>query len=210
MKDQGLRILRGWIGAFVCTGLAAASHTVADGGMPPLPILGLLLCLSAVVCTALASNKISLVRTSLAVMLSQGGYHGAFALFGHQHQVSGILNDTGGHTGHAGHVVELSLDPAVTASSMESVNGLMMPLAHLAAAVLSVLAIRRGELAASAFAEAIFLWVPRLIRFVRAAPATRGKMPLPGIAYRGLVLRDVLRPTLHRRGPPRGSAFAIS
>ena len=91
MKDHGLRILRGWIGALICTCLAAASHTVVDGAMPPLPILGLLLCISAVICTALAASKSSLPRTGLAVLLSQGAYHGAFALFGHQHHAAGLL-----------------------------------------------------------------------------------------------------------------------
>src|SRR4051812_43398768 len=63
MKDRGLRILRGWIGALICTCLAAASHTAVDGIMPPPAILGLLLCISAVICTSLASGKISLLRT---------------------------------------------------------------------------------------------------------------------------------------------------
>ena len=79
MKNHGQRILRGWIGALLCTCLAAASHTLIDGDLPPLPILALLLCIGAVICTALASSRISLLRTALAVLLSQGAYHGAFA-----------------------------------------------------------------------------------------------------------------------------------
>lgn len=210
MNDHGLRIMRGWIGAFVCTSLAAASHTLVDGATPPLAILGLLFCISAVICTGLASNKISLLRTTCAVGLSQGIYHGAFALFGHQHQVFGTLNATGEHAGHAEQLTHLSINSSISiAASVEPATGLLMPLAHVLAGALTVLAIRRGEIAARAFAEAILLWVPRLILFARTMQLPRGSQPLLGSYRPSLVLRDVLRPSLYRRGPPRGPAFAI-
>ena len=102
-----------------------------------------------------------------------------------------------------------SLGPTVAAGTeADPSTGLLMPAAHLVAAVLTVVALRRGELAVRALAEAIVLWVPRVILFVRALQAARGKQPLLGVAYRSLVLRDVLRPALHRRGPPWGPAFA--
>lgn len=210
MKDHGLRIVRGWIGALVCTGLAAASHALADGQLPPLPILGLLLCLSAVVCTALATNKISVLRTSLAVAMSQGIYHSAFALFGHNHQSSAMAGGGGIHAGHAAHGITLGLDFPVAAAAATDVHGSgLMATAHLAAALLTIMALRKGETAVRAIADAIFLYVPRLILFVRAIQAVRGKQPLLDVAYRSLVLRDVLRPALRRRGPPVGPAFAI-
>lgn len=209
MKDHGLRILRGWIGALICTCLAAASHTAVDGVMPPPAILGLLLCISAVICTALASGKSSLMRTGLAVLLSQGAYHGAFVLFGHQHQGTGLIGEAGTHAVHAGHGLELGLDPTVAAATAaDSPAGWLMTAAHVVSAIVTIVAMRRGEIAARTFAEAISLYVPRLILFVRGLQASRGKQPLLGVAYRMLVLRDVLRPALHRRGPPRGPAFA--
>ena len=210
MKDRGLRIVRGWIGALICTCLAAASHSVIDGAMPPLPVLGLLLCISAVICTAFASTGISLLRTGLAVLLSQGIYHGAFGLFGHQHQVSGIVSATGAMPGHEGHVMSLGIDPAAAAAAADPATGLLMPLSHVLAAVLTVLAMRRGELAVRALAEAIFLYVPRLILFVRSLQGACRRRSLLGVAYRAPLLRNVLRPVLHRRGPPRGTAFALS
>ncbi|WP_139194649.1 hypothetical protein [Arthrobacter sp. UCD-GKA] len=207
MKDHGLRILRGWIGALICTCLAAASHTAVDGVMPPLAVIGLLLCISAVICTALASGKTSLMRTGLAVLLSQGAYHGAFGLFGHQHQgAAGLILESGAHAGHG---LELGIGPTVAAATAaESPAGWLMTVAHVAAAIVTITAMRRGEIAARTFAQAISLYVPRLILFVRGLQATRGIQPLLGVAYRVLVLRDVLRPALHRRGPPRGPAFA--
>ena len=213
MKNHGQRILRGWIGALLCTCLAAASHTLIDGDLPPLPILGLLLCIGAVICTALASSRISLLRTALAVLLSQGAYHGAFALFGHQHQVAGLLNEDSGLAGHAAHTLTLNVDPSVVAVAVAAADPSapwLMPLAHVLAAAVTVVVLRRGEMAVRAFADVLSLYVPRLILFIRSLPSVRGKQPLLGVAYRSLVLRDVLRPALHRRGPPRGPAFAFS
>ena len=211
MKNHGQRILRGWIGALLCTCLAAASHTLIDGDLPPLPILGLLLCIGAVICTALASSRISLLRTALAVLLSQGAYHGAFALFGHQHQVAGLLNEDSGLAGHAAHTLTLGVDTSVAAAAVaEPSSSWLMPLAHVLAAAVTIAALRRSEIAVRAFAEVLSLYVPRLILFIRSLPSVRGKQPLLGVAYRSLVLRDVLRPALHRRGPPRGPAFAFS
>lgn len=209
MKDHGLRIVRGWIGALVCTGLAAASHALADGQLPPLPILGLLLCVSAVVCTALAANKISLLRTSLAVGISQGIYHGAFALFGHSHQASGLVREGGVHTGHPSHVVSLSVEPPLAAVASDLHSSSLMAVAHLGAALLTIAVLRKGEIAARSFADAILLHIPRLILCVRSFQAARGKHALLDVAYNSLVLRDVLRPALRRRGPPVGPAFAF-
>lgn len=209
MKNHGQRIVRGWIGALVCTSLAAASHTLIDGDLPPLPILGLLLCIGAAICTALAGSRISLPRTALAVMLSQGAYHGAFALFGHQHRASGLLNEDPSLAGHAAHTLTLSVDTSVAAAADPSASWLM-PLAHVLAAAVTVVALRRGEVAVRAFADVVSLYVPRLILFIRSLPSVRGKQPLLGVPFRSLVLRDVLRPALHRRGPPRGPAFAFS
>ncbi|WP_411733539.1 hypothetical protein [Paeniglutamicibacter sp.] len=211
MKNHGLRIVRGWIGALLCTCLAAASHALVDGDLPPLPILGLLLCISAAICTSLASRRISLLRTSLAVMLSQGAYHGAFALFGHQHQASGLIHENTSLAGHAAHTLTLNVDTSAAAvAAVDPSNSWLMPLAHLVAAIVTVMALRRGEIAVRALVDAVSLYVPRLILFIRSLPSVRGKQPLLGVAYRSLVLRDVLRPALHRRGPPRGPAFAFS
>lgn len=211
MKNQGLRILRGWSGALLCTCLAAASHTLVDGALPPLPILGLLLCISAVICTALSSNGISLLRTALAVALSQGAYHGAFALFGHRHQPSGLLHESTGLAGHAAHEMDLVVFPSLaSAGTGDASNTWLMPVAHVVAALLTIAALRRGEMAVRAFAEAVSLCVSRRILFIGGLPSVGGKQPLLGVAYQCPVLRDVLRPALHRRGPPVGPAFAFS
>lgn len=208
MEDRGLRIVRGWIGALVCTCLAVASHTVADGMLPPLAIVGLVLAVSGAVCTALASTNFSLVRTMLAVVMSQGLYHAVFGLFGHQ-SATGHLQESGTHPGHAAQSMVLNVEQVLSSNSVaESPLGYLMPVSHLLAAVLTIAALRKGELAVRSLVDSILLYVPRRIL---SAPAWQ-----PLVALRSRVVSsptpmarlDVLLPALRRRGPPAGPAFA--
>ncbi|MGL3807058.1 hypothetical protein ACSYDW_13270 [Paeniglutamicibacter sp. R2-26] len=208
MEDRGLRIVRGWIGALVCTCLAVASHTVADGMMPPLAIVGLVLAVSGAVCTALASTNFSLARTTIAVVLSQGLYHGVFGLFGHG-AATGHLQATGATPGHGDHVTALSVEQVLPANAgAESPLASLMLLSHLLAALLTIAALRKGELAIRSLVDSILLYVPRRILLARswrpavAPPSTVVLSPLP------LARLDVLLPALRRRGPPVGPAFA--
>lgn len=207
MEDRGLRIVRGWIGALVCTCLAAASHTLVDGMVPPLAILGLLLAVSGAICTALASTNISLVRTTLAVVLSQGLYHVVFGLFGHQRPTGNLL-ETGAHAGHGVPVVALHIEQTLPPGALaESPGALLMSLSHLLAALLTIAALRKGELAARTLVDSILLYIPRLILTSRTwqPPAVRRSRTVCTPAP--LARLDVLLPALRRRGPPAGSAF---
>ena len=208
MEDRGLRIARGWIGALVCTCLAVASHTIADGMMPPLAIVGLVLAVSGAVCTALASTNFSLARTTIAVVLSQGLYHGVFGLFGHG-AATGHLQANGAAPGHGDHVTSLSVEQVLPANAgAESPLASLMLLSHLLAALLTIAALRKGELAIRSLVESILLYVPRRILLARnwqpAVPprSTVVLSPIP------LARLDVLLPALRRRGPPVGPAFA--
>ncbi|GAA1497174.1 hypothetical protein [Paeniglutamicibacter kerguelensis] len=208
MEDRGLRFVRGWIGALVCTCLAVASHTIADGMTPPLAIVGLVLAVSGAVCTALASTNFSLARTTLAVVLSQGLYHAVFGLFGHQ-SATGHLQESGTHAGHGAHSIVLSVGQVLPPSAVaEPSLGYLMPISHLLAAVLTIAALRKGELAARSLVDSILLYVPRRILSYRAwqplvDPRSRAvSSPMP------VARLDVLLPALRRRGPPGGSAFA--
>lgn len=205
MKDHGLRIMRGWIGALLCTSLAAASHTLADGTTPPPAIVGLMLAISAAICTALASTKISLLRTTLAVVLSQGLYHMVFGLFGH-HQGTGLAAGAESRGGHANHVMSLAIDTE-TGVVAASANSGLMAASHLGAAILTVFALRKGELAVRSLVETITLCLPIRMLFTRSIqlPVSLG----PRIFARPHVPapQDVLLPALRRRGPPRTAAF---
>lgn len=208
MKDHGLRIVRGWIGALICTCLAAASHTLADGMVPPLVIVGLVLAISGVICTALASTNFSLIRTTLAVLLSQGIYHSVFGLFGHQ-TASGHLRETGTHAGHGVPELILNIEPTLASSPvLEAPQAYLMPLTHVLAAILTIAALRKGELAAHSLLDSILLNVPRNILLASTwQPPARRRSPViesPAV----LVRSDVLLPALRRRGPPVVPVFA--
>ena len=208
MEDRGLRIVRGWIGALVCTCLAVASHTVADGMLPPLAIVGLVLAISGAVCTALASTNFSLVRTTIAVVLSQGLYHAVFGLFGHQ-SATGHLQETGTLSGHGAHSMVLGIEQALPPiAAAESPLGYLMPVSHLLAALLTIAALRKGELAVRSLVDSILLYVPRCILFSRAWQPLVALRSRVASSPRPMARLDVLLPALRRRGPPVGPAFA--
>lgn len=202
MKDHGLRIVRGWIGALICTCLAAASHTLADGIAPPLVIVGLVLAISGVICTALAAAKFSLLRTTLAVLMSQGLYHLVFGLFGHQVS-AGHMTSIGGTGVHANHTVALSIEPSLSVSpALGSSAESIMLASHLVAAVLTIAMLRKGELAAATLLDSILLCIPRLILFARSwQPNSPRSTPIPD-SPAGIIRFDILFSALRRRGPP--------
>ncbi|PQZ96395.1 hypothetical protein CQ018_03840 [Arthrobacter sp. MYb227] len=202
MKDHGLRIMRGWIGALICTCLAAASHTLADGVAPPLVIVGLVLAISGVICTALAAATFSLLRTALAVLLSQGLYHLVFGLFGH-HASGGHVRSIGGTGVHANHTMALSIEPSLGLSpDLGASDGHLMVASHLVAAVLTIATLRKGELAAATLLDSILLCIPRRILYARIwQPSSPRSTPVPA-SPAGIIRFDFLFPALRRRGPP--------
>lgn len=217
MEYRSQRIMRGWLGALAATSLAAASHGLADGSLPPLPVLALILAISAAICTALAGRTLSLARTSAGVLLSQGVYHLLFGLGAHQHTVVGRMTETVSH-----HGIETSIIWTASAGTAPMapegsrvlagpvLDGWMpdapMLAAHVAAALLTIAVLRKGGLAARATAEALLLatpaailrWkpAPAVVRLAR--PATCQKPGLPDLGVPLLALRH--------RGPPACSA----
>ncbi|GAA3676113.1 hypothetical protein GCM10023081_13110 [Arthrobacter ginkgonis] len=210
MEHRSQRIMRGWLGALAATSLAAASHGLADGSLPSLPVLALILAISGAICTALAGRRLSLVRTSAGVLLSQGAYHLLFGLGAHQHTAAGRLTETVSHHGTETSIVWTA---AAGTARMEGagffggpVPDARMLAAHLAAALLTIAVLRKGGLAARATAEALLLatpvailrWkpAPAVVRLAR--PATCQKPGLPDLGVPLLALRH--------RGPPACSA----
>ena len=208
MEHRSQRIMRGWLGALAATSLAAASHGLADGSLPPLPVLALILAISAAICTALAGRRLSLVRTSAGVLLSQGVYHLLFGLGKHQHTAVGRLTETVSHHGTessiawtaAAGTARIAPEGALVLAG-RALDAPMLA-AHLAAALLTIAVLRRGGLAARATAEALLLatpvailrWkpVPAVVRIAR--PATCQRPGLPDLGVPLLALRH--------RGPP--------
>lgn len=206
VEDRSLRAVRGWIGALFSTSLAAASHTLADGHLPPLPILGLVLVISAAICTALAGPANSGRRTALAVLLSQGTYHLIFSLVGHA-PANGTLLDAGPHAGHSMQLTAAAPDVLTAAPVAMGPAAAWMPLAHALAALATIAVLRRGETAMLALLFVLLLRRPAAVLFARmpaitARPRTVTETRIPGPVDLIFTLGALLR-----RGPPQRPAF---
>ena len=138
LEHRHLKALRGVIAAAVATFVALVSHVAAGAEMPgPLGIL-IPFALALPVTILLAGRSLSLLRLSVAVVISQALFHALF--------VFGTV-DLVVHTGHAHHgqAAELPAGPgtAHAHSLLDSTPEMM--LAHLAGAVVSIVALHSGE-----------------------------------------------------------------
>jgi hypothetical protein len=195
------RFARGWLTAGASTVVAAFSH-VAGGGMQP-GLLGVVLALAVAVpvSIALAGVHLSTVRLAVAVALSQVAFHLLFSLG---------ASDVGGASASGGHHTALVVSAAADGAASGGVapgmvmGGPAMWLAHALAAVVTIVALRRGEGAAWGLVRLAVrgLTVARLL--------TTGQRPDSTVVCRAPRPTGVLaRPpgrrhltALPRRGPP--------
>lgn len=155
---------------------------------------------SFMICVLLAGRSLSLIRLSISVAASQFLFHALFIL--------GTITPSGVSAPHV-HGTPLVL-PAVTGISEAAAADATMSAAHAVAALLTVVALYRGErliLAARDLAVQLVRWLRRRVDdavVLPAGPATR--------LLRGLF--DVRRPissnllaTLRGRAPPLFAAI---
>lgn len=143
------RVARGALAALVSTFVAAFSHAVAGGPLPGAAGLALCLAFSWLVCIALAGRKWPRMRLAASIAASQAMFHWVFSALGgaasaaqttivpvgapitpHDHGTLALLTPLAGHA----HAAE------------------DMWLAHLAAAVVTFLALAYGERSATTIA----------------------------------------------------------
>jgi hypothetical protein len=183
MHTRAARAARGLIAAGFATFVAAFSHTIA-GGVPP-SSFGVLvsLVLSGAACTLLAGRTLSLGRLAASVAVSQLLFHGLFATLG-----------TPTAVGHD-HSAALG-DAAATAPHPD------MLLAHVAAGLVTLVALRHGERAFWALADLARLLAARLLPAsapIDLAPvAPLAAIPDPAPRPELAVLFSLMR----YRGPP--------
>ncbi|MFP7761191.1 hypothetical protein [Marisediminicola sp. LYQ85] len=211
------RTVRGIAAAVIATLVAGVFHAAGGGAFPPAPILALALAFAVLLCIALAGRRVSSWRLVPAVVGSQALFHLVFSI--------GSPASSAGHTatpgdavshGHAGHALETTLPTsaladagATTALSLDAV----MTLAHLAAVVVTVLAVRFGEAAFWSLVDTARLVVAPLVRVASAAIALA---VAPDIRPRGTridsrgfvpVARADDLSALGLRGPPSVAVF---
>lgn len=132
--------------ALFATYVAAFSHLAGGGALPSPAVLAACVALSTLVCLGLAGRKLSLWRTAASVGLSQLLFHALFA----GTTVTGAITAGGAHRSggtlempaHGGMDVAELLLPSGTPPADHSA---WMWLAHLAAAVMTVLIVRNAE-----------------------------------------------------------------
>lgn len=198
MTGRGVRLLRGLVAAGVATFLAASSHVLAGGPPPDAAIALLSLALSGLVCTALAGRSLSLWRLSAAVVLSQAVFHGLFSLGTSPHSPVAA----GSSSGHSGHSAHIMLDPATAMDGMDHSSPVMW-VGHAIAAVLTIAALRHGEVAALRLIQALgltlipFLPVFQPLAVSAEAPCDPSDWPVRPLRNLGVPLL-----VMRHRGPP--------
>ncbi len=134
MATRWARFARGWLTAAVAVLVAALSH-VAAGGSAPAPVsIAIALAFAGMLSVALAGKTLSLTKLSVSVGFSQVLFHLLFGLGG----TAGSMT-VSGHHGSATVIVG-----AVSAAPVMPPHGWMW-VAHALAAVVTIMALRRGE-----------------------------------------------------------------
>jgi hypothetical protein len=200
------RLARGWIVGLVATTVAAVSHTLAGGYQPGVMSFGTALVFAGMLGTFVIGRRPSLPRLSVAVGVSQLAFHLLFSLLGtggtplpmSQPAMPGMPAMSG--------MSDMSATAVPVPGPMGGHDHLADPgmwIAHALAAVLTILFLRRAELA-------VWTMLMRLGRMFATrltavpAPVASGRAPrIPGwpdVARRPgqrLLVASALR-----RGPP--------
>ena len=213
------RVARGLAAAALATFVAAFSHVAAGrGAAPGTAGLALSIAFSAVVCVLLTRRSLSLPLLTLSVALSQVVFHLLFGV--------GAGNGSGlvvaSHEHHGLTVSTLVPDPQHTVDAVagsHAHDSSTMWLAHVLAGVITVVALRNGELvlrrllalghAVAARRELVTAAVRALVRAVSGTTGLRPAAPRILDRAVGLPVPDRLRDlgvvlgSLRHRGPPR-------
>ncbi|HOW02405.1 MAG TPA: hypothetical protein PLY19_13185 [Rhodoglobus sp.] len=193
MSSRSARVARGSIAAAFATTVALFSHVFAGGAMPGLLGLVVPLVLSVMVCALLAGRRLSLVRLSIAVTLSQLLFHTLFVL-GAPHAA---VTATPGH-----HMTGMVL-PAVAGGQHTMTDPVLMWVGHAIAAAITIAALYNAErvvVALATLVERFRIWwgsvtTPTATTWARRSTAPTGTtLTLPQLRLDS--------DSAPRRGPP--------
>lgn len=200
MTSRWARVVRGLVAAIVSLFAAASFHIVAGGSTPTTLALISCLVVSTFVCVTLSGKRLSLVKLSTAVGVSQFLFHSVFSLWTTQPASTAPV-------GHVHDHLFVFLSP--TAPVMAADSG--MWLAHALAAVATIAALRYGEVAFWGLLTTARLWVGAV--FAQHVVALPMRTPPPAApVQRILPARELvlLFSSLHHRGPPSTKPFSLT
>ncbi|MDF2992004.1 MAG: ribosomal protein [Microbacterium sp.] len=188
---------RGIAAASVATFVATVSHAAVSAQLPPVLNIALALCLAAPVCVALAGRALSWWRLSTAVVLSQALFHALLTL---DLEGGGVVAD-GAHHGSGAMLLDAAASTPTTMT--HTAHSAWMWVAHAVAAVITILALGRGERAVRAIARFVGAAARALGPVRRPSPAAPAVLSAPDSPLLPTAL-TVLSPMRHR-GPPRAA-----
>lgn len=152
--------------------MALLSHVAGGGAMPGMLGIVVPLVFSTLVCVLLAGRRLSMVRLSISVAVSQLLFHTLFVLGAAQ----GVSTSTG-MSGHAAHNAQVSLDAATVPMMHGGHAGAGMWVAHVVAGIITIAALHRAEVLLSTVAAVKEFVLARLVPAVLAALAAPARPP---------------------------------
>lgn len=189
MISRATHLAKGLAAASIATFVALFGHVLGGGSVPSGVGIVASLVLSSAVCVVIAGRRLSVVRLTVSVAVSQVLFHFLFVLGSSSHHV------VAGHERHG-------VAAAVTTEAHAAAS---MGVGHLVAAVITIAALYFGERVARSLAELAILVASRLLRTFRipVAPSATPGAPLAS-AWRVFVPRalDDAASLATRRGPP--------
>ena len=193
-------VVRGIAASSVAIFVALAGHMTGGGDMPgPLGVV-VPWVLSLMVCVLLAGRRLSLIRLSLSVGLSQLLFHVLFVL--------GTITPSGVSAPHV-HGGPLVLPRGAGVSEAVAADGGMWA-GHLLAALVTIAALHRGErlvMALCALAAQAVRWVRRRVDAALTRPSVPRIRSLRVVPTPVLSAASALLATLRGRAPPLSSAI---
>lgn len=221
------RALRGAAAGSVATTGALLSHLAGGGAMPGLGGVAISLALSLVVCTLLAGQRLSLLRLTAAVAISQSLFHSLFVLAARPAPTLVLpASATDGSHLHGGVPMSDAAMPAATITTSVPTSGPMSDVSapvhdmsamagsgagmwfwHAFAAVVTIAIVHRGErtlLDLQALGRAIASRARRTIVFPESVPVAipDGLTRLPVCALPASAADEPFLVSVGRRGPP--------
>jgi len=196
MSSRGARVVRGFAAASVATLVAALFHMAGGGLAPSALALTLSLVFSSLGSIALVGKRVAAWRLTLSVLVSQFLFHALFSLSPSAHFAGAT-----GHLHPGSHLTMVTDGAAATPMSGMSLSGSWMWLAHAAAALLTLAALRYGERVFVAVSEFTAFSLRRLLTAVAVVdvPVAQARVETVPVI---LPHRTVVLGRLRHRGPP--------
>lgn len=190
---RAARAGRGVAAAAVATFLATVSHASVGSQLPPALNVGIALFLAAPVCVLLAGRATSWWRLSAAVAFSQALFHGILTL-----DLRGDGVAAGG--GHHGGAAALFDATAIHGAAAHASHSPWMWAVHALAAVVTIVALGRGERVVQAIARFVIaaLSVLRPLRGLGPRADAVPTVPAPLLLTTPMTMLSPMR----HRGPP--------